>query len=374
MDLQQSFALVKEQYSQLPWLHQNTILLSAHGSHAYGTNIETSDWDMRGVCIPPKEYYFSPMKNFEQADKFVGVDCSIFGLKKFVQLASNNNPNVLEILYTHPSEHVIKTSIGQKLINNRDMFLSKKARWTFSGYAIAQLKRIKGHKHYLDNPPDHQPTRDEFGLPQNGLLDREQLEAAEACIKKKLDSWNPDFSTLEDADRINIENKISEVLIEITGASIYLEKEKLWQQAAVACEISPNFIQAIMKERAYKTALREYNNYLEWQKNRNEHRASLEAKFGYDCKHAMHLVRLLRMCKELLLTGEVIVKRPDAKELLDIRNGKWPYEKIIEYAECMDEEMNEWYNKSSLPREPRINEINNLIMELTEEFFAATGR
>ena len=53
MDLQQSFALVKEQYSQLPWLHQNTILLSAYGSHAYGTNVETSDWDMRGVCIPP---------------------------------------------------------------------------------------------------------------------------------------------------------------------------------------------------------------------------------------------------------------------------------------------------------------------------------
>jgi len=371
MDLAQSFASVMGQYhQQLPWLHSNTIFLSVHGSHAYGTNIESSDWDLRGVCIPPKEYYLNPFMHFEQADKFTDVDCTIFGLNKFMQLAINNNPNVLEILFTVPEEHLVKNKFGQILIDNRELFLSKKARWTFSGYAIAQLKRIKTHKRYLDNPPSHQPTRAEFGLSDYSVIPVEQLEAAESLIKSKLDSWNPDFSTIEDADRILIEKKISDVCVEIAGASLYINKENLWKCAAISSGISPGFIQNMIQERAYRSRLAEWHNYQEWQINRNPARAELEAKYGFDSKHAMHLVRLLTMCKEILLDGQMIVKRPDAKFLLEIRNGKLSYDELVTWAENMDKEMDNWYEKSPLPKNPDIKKIGNLTMQLTEEFLA----
>lgn len=55
-----------------------------------------------------------------------------------------------------------------------------------------------------------------------------------------------------------------------------------------------------------------------------------------DYKHAMHLVRLLRMGYEAVTQGEILVKRPDAKELLDIRFGKKSYEEIVAYAEEME--------------------------------------
>jgi hypothetical protein len=51
-----------------------------------------------------------------------------------------------------------------------------------------------------------------------------------------------------------------------------------------------------------------------------------EVKYGYDCKHAYHFVRLIRMCKKILTTGKVIVKRLDLDELLHIRNGSWTYD------------------------------------------------
>ena len=44
-------------FSSLPWLEAGTILLTKHGSHAYGTNLPTSDLDVKGVAVPPCEYF-----------------------------------------------------------------------------------------------------------------------------------------------------------------------------------------------------------------------------------------------------------------------------------------------------------------------------
>jgi len=86
----------------------------------------------------------------------------------------------------------------------------------------------------------------------------------------------------------------------------------------------------------FKEFLQNHDQYWTWKKNRNKSRSVLEEEFGYDTKHAMHLVRLLRMGEEVLTTGQIIVKRPDAAELLAIRNGSMTYEEIVEYAEGMD--------------------------------------
>jgi len=74
------------------------------------------------------------------------------------------------------------------------------------------------------------------------------------------------------------------------------------------------------------------------------------------------------MCEEILEHGKVIVKRPDREFLLSIRNGVWNFEKIIEWAEKQEQKLNELYKTSKLPNTPNRVKIDNLCIELIEEF------
>lgn len=117
----------------------------------------------------------------------------------------------------------------------------------------------------------------------------------------------------------------------------------------------------------YEKTKDEYDKFWEWRTNRNASRLKMEEEFFFDGKHAMHLVRLLRMGVEILRDGQVIVKRPDAEELLAIRNGSWTYEELIKYAETMDEEVRGvWYKKTELPKKPDIKFAAKLLMETQE--------
>ena len=89
-----------------------------------------------------------------------------------------------------------------------------------------------------------------------------------------------------------------------------------------------------------------------------------------DFKHAMHLVRLLRMGVEALRDEEIVVKRPDAKELLEIRAGAWTYEEIVEYAEKMEKEVREvWYKKTNLPKRPDLKFAASLLMDVQDSIW-----
>ena len=353
--------------SNLKWLKNNTIFLTVAGSHSYGTNIETSDIDYRGIAIPPSEFYFQFDKNFEQAE-FKDPDCVIFDLRKFFNLAANNNPNCIEIIFTDPKDHLIANPIMEKLFKHRQEFLCKRARYAYEGYAFAQFKRIKLHNAYLRNPIEHKPTRKEFGLPEHTVVSTEQLEAVNAMIRKKLDQWNVDFSQIDNNTRIELSEKITNIMTEVCSASIFLEKETLWKEAAVSCNINPNFVFLIQKEKEYEARAREYKQYQDWKKNRNPLRADLESKFGFDAKHALHLVRLVRQCKEILKNGELIVKRLDAKELLEIRSGAWTYEQLCKWFDEQHKEIEELYKTSSLQYQNDRELLNNLCQEMIEEF------
>ena len=117
----------------------------------------------------------------------------------------------------------------------------------------------------------------------------------------------------------------------------------------------------------YRVDKERHEQYWTWKKNRNVTRSALEEHYGYDTKHAMHLVRLLRMGVESLRDGELIVRRPDAEELLSIRNGAWTYEQIVTYAEQMDKDVREvWYKKTQLPKKPNIHFAAELLMQVQD--------
>jgi predicted nucleotidyltransferase len=292
-------------------------------------------------------------------------DLKIFELRKFVELGLDANPNVLELLYTDPEDHLLVTPLGQKLLDNRDLFLSKRCRSSFSGYAMGQMKRINGHYRWLSNPPKAPPKREDFGLLTRDEVPANQLEAARAAVQKQVDEW--EWRKLEGVDpstRIDIKNEFFRRLLDITLWKWDEAHDKLYPAAANKLGFDTNFIQLLERERHYSLALREWNSYLEWQKNRNPARAELEKKYGYDTKHGMHLIRLFRMCKEILTEGVVRVRRPDADELLEIRRGKLHYLDIVKLSEEMDSEIQELAKKSQLPLSPDRAKVSALFEEM----------
>lgn len=286
------------------------------GSHAYGFNVPDSDEDIRGVFMAPLPHFFNVFSSEDGVDVHTvhksGADDEMHELRKLLRLAAECNPNILEFLYVN---RLIKyeTAVWTEIVRHRDLFLSKKARFTFSGYAIAQLKRIKSHRGYLLNPPTKKPERSDYGLPVDSKMPR----SVQRTILSMDDTWFSD-STRDLA----------------------------------------------IKEREYAIAMNHYKSYEEWHKNRNPARKGMEDRCGYDLKHATHLVRLISMCREILTEGTLTVYRPDRKLLLDIRQGAWSYDKLEAYAIDSDQELSVLYAMSDLQDKPDRKRIQELYNEL----------
>ena len=201
-----------------------TILLCVGGSRAYGLHTERSDVDVKGVVIPPGWAYHGFRHRFEQAEGPEAVDPFadtlnaeevaavareklegvIYELRKFMSLAADNNPNILDALFCRDAEVRHCTPLGARLREAAPRFLSQGARHTFAGYAMAQLKRIETHRRWLIDPPTVEPDRARFGLPARTVIPADQLAAAQAAIRKKVDSWEIDFGDLPDSSKVYV--------------------------------------------------------------------------------------------------------------------------------------------------------------------------
>ena len=110
-------------------LKDNIMLLTTGGSHAYGTNVETSDLDIRGIALE-RENEILGLSNFEQFENHA-TDTTIYGFRKLISLLLNCNPNVIEMLGTKEEHLFILSEEGKLLRDNVDLFLSKKAMHSF---------------------------------------------------------------------------------------------------------------------------------------------------------------------------------------------------------------------------------------------------
>ena len=122
-------------------LGSRLILLGLGGSHSYGTNNADSDLDVRGCALNTKSEILTN-ENFEQ---FVNeeTDTVIYSFNKLISLLSNVNPNTIELLGLKPEHYLYVSSVGQELLDNKKLFLSKKAVHSFGGYANQQLYRLQ---------------------------------------------------------------------------------------------------------------------------------------------------------------------------------------------------------------------------------------
>jgi hypothetical protein len=384
-------------------LSERTVFLSLYGSHAYGFATPESDYDYRGIAIAPLDTYITgprfeqivkpdtykhfPVGLFEQDPRVDGndptksPDIQVMDIVKFVKLALQNNPSVIEILFTDEKQIIVCNPIMKRLLDVRHKFLSRACKERFCNYAVSQLKKAIRHRKWILDPPKNKPTREEFGLFEYDDYLRDQIGAAEALINREVDGFMIDQTELSEDLKIEISSGLYRMMraiwFEINSEKDYpigyqnkydSTRDVLYWAAVNNRKLDSNFIEVLNREKKYQNSKREWDSYQHWVKERNPKRAEIEKKFGLDAKNACHLIRLIRECREILETGDLKVFRPDAKELLEIRNGAWSYEKIIEYAETEEQELNEVAKKSSLPKIPPINEINSLVFDMILEF------
>jgi predicted nucleotidyltransferase len=147
------------------WLPGNIQYETIMGSVAYGVSSDTSDMDVYGWAIPQKEDIFPHLrgeipgfgtrtKPFEQLqehhvqdhDALAGhgrvYDFTIFGIVKFFRLALENNPNIIDSLFTPLTCVLHSTRVGNLVRENRRLFLHKGAWPKFKGYAYSQLHKL----------------------------------------------------------------------------------------------------------------------------------------------------------------------------------------------------------------------------------------
>ena len=110
-------------------LKDRMVFLCLGGSHAYGTNVEGSDVDLRGCALNSPSDILG-LSNFEQVRED-DLDAAIFSFNKLIPLLYGCNPNIIEMLGCKPEHYLYTSDVGVQLIMNRKMFLSQRASYTF---------------------------------------------------------------------------------------------------------------------------------------------------------------------------------------------------------------------------------------------------
>lgn len=312
-------------------LGNNIILLALGGSYAYGTNVEGSDVDIRGCALNSKTELLTNV-NFEQ---FINneTDTVVYSFNKLISLLTNCNPNTIEILGCRPQDYVYLSPIGEELLKNRKLFLSKKAVISFGGYANQQLRRL-----------DNKAVR---------VVEQDRREA------HILNSINNAVYSFKDR-YLNFSDDM---------IRLYTDKSER-EDMDTEIFIDANFTHYPLRD--YKGMLAEMNNIIkDYNKigKRNKHAVEHE-KLG---KHMMHLIRLYMMCLDILEKEEIITYRENEHDLLmDIRNEKYldsNYQPIPEFYEMIDDfekKMEYAKQNTSLPQSPDYKAIQGFQMSVNE--------
>lgn len=314
-----------------PHLGNNIILLGLGGSHAYGTNWEGSDLDVRGCALNSKSEILTN-ENFEQ---FVNeeTDTTIYSFNKLITLLSNTNPNTIEILGLKPEHYLYISPIGQELLDNKKLFLSKRAIHSFGGYANQQLKRLSNKSARLVG----QSEREKHIL---SSIENAKYEFPEKYFEHDKDSINLYI------DKAVQEGYNTEIFMDINLKHYPLRDYKsMWSEM--------------------NNIVKDYSKIGKRNKNAIEH-----DKLG---KHMMHLVRLYIMVLDILEKGEIVTYREKEHDfLMDIRNGKYlddNRQPIPEFFELVDEyEKKIKYAKENteLPNNPDYQRIKEFVMSVNE--------
>ena len=307
-------------------LGKRIMLLGLSGSYGYGTNREGSDVDFRGVTLQLP----SDLLGLTEFEQYVdgGTDTVIYGFNKLVRLLLECNPNSCEILGLPREKYLIISPLGEELLANQRLFLSKRAIKAFGGYASAQLRRLQ-----------NAIARD--ALPQ---ADREKhiLQS----VQNAMDDFNRRNARVgQGSIRLFIDRAVTE---------------------GMETEI---FVDADYRH----LPLRDYNSVLETLRNvvRDYDRIGKRNHKKDDNhlnKHAMHLIRLMMTVLDILEKQEIIICRQENLPLLmKIRNGGYMLpdgtlsKEFYEVLDFYERRVQEAAKITALPDEPDMAKVGAFV-------------
>ena len=309
-----------------PRLGERIMLLGIGGSYAYGTNREGSDIDFRGVTLQLPSDLIG-MTEFEQYEDD-GTDTVIYGFNKLVRLLLDCNPNTCEMLGLDEDQYLIKSKLGQELIDQTPLFLSKRAIKSFGGYADMQLRRLQ-NAIARDTLPQEEKEKHIYKSVMHALEDfnlRHGGTGAEGIRLYVDKAVNPELET--------------EIFVDANYQHYPLrDYSELWG--------------------TMRTVVRDYDKIGKRNKKKDDNHLN---------KHAMHLVRLFMMAIDILEKGEIRTHRTDDLPLLlSIRRGDFmeadgTYSKVFyEMLEEYERKLDEAAARTKLPDEPDLVKVAEFV-------------
>lgn len=286
-------------------LARDTIFLTLAGSQAHGTSRPGSDVDLRGVCIAPLDVRVSLFGTFEQ---FEGT-----------------------------LDGTLEATVRARLGSHETAAAALDVKTETVIYDLAKFLRLCA----AANP--------------NAL---EILFADERDWLLETPTWR----RLYDARHRFLTTRLQQTYIGYAMAQLArIESHRVWlrdpPERAPARDGFPT-------ETEYRAAMKRWEAFNRWKRERNPERAALEARYGYDTKHAMHLVRMLLTGRDVLRFGELCVRRPEAAMLLAVRDGAYTYDALLEEVRVLEAAIASAAVASTLPADVDYAEIDALFVSL----------
>lgn len=258
---------------QVPELIKDNLIAKHYaGSKAYGTNIATSDLDFRGIFVADPVNIRTPFFRVDEAKDTTEEDTVIYELTHYMKLALDNNPNVLETLFVDESDIVFDSPAYQHLRNHRQQFLSTKIAHTTTGYAYAQLNRIKRHSKHINNPqPEKPPRQSKYVSLVHNFTDKKLLKfnLEDYYEGYRLVPYSHNTYGLYESKTFTTFNKDTGNLNTVFEGDTHTYG-------------TPLFVVKFNLEQ-YDCDKNTWSKYWEWKRNRNPVRSEMEHKFGFDC-------------------------------------------------------------------------------------------
>lgn len=312
-----------------PRLGNRIMLLGVSGSHGYGTSRKGSDVDLRGVTLNMPSDLIG-LTSYEQYEDRT-TDTVIYSFMKFISLILNCNPNTIEILGLDDDQYVIKSELGQELLNNRGLFLSKRAAASFGHYADAQLRRLQN------------------AIARDSLPQTSREEHIMKSVSHALKDYNRQHM---DWDNGGVRLYIDEAVTEGLEKEIFIDGE--------FCHYPLRRYNTFMN--ILTNVVRDYDKIGKRNNKKDDNHLN---------KHAMHLIRLFMMGIDILKEGVIRTHRPeeDLKLLRSIRNGDYMEQGILlpdfyDIVADYEERFTKAENESSLPDNPDMKEVERFVEKI----------
>jgi predicted nucleotidyltransferase len=336
------------------------LLDTVAGSHAYGTAIEGSDEDRRGVFVAPRSFV-SGLDEIEQvADE--RSDQVYYELGHFVSLLIKNNPNALELLAM--PEDCIRLRHPLFELMKPEIFLSKLCAKTFGEYAMGQIRKARGLNKKIVNPqPEKRSAMLDFCHMPKG---QGSVPVLEWLSERNIDPRKCGLTSVQHAAGM--------FAIYHDGVTDYRGLVSPKDPDALIFSSVPKEVEPIgwmqFNQDSFRAHCKAHREYWEWVGQRNEERFTTNSQHGrgYDSKNLLHTIRLLDMAGEIAREGVLRIRRPNREYLLRVRSGEFEYEDLVARAEEQLAEVIEAFKNSALQEAPERECVNRLLMLIRDAF------